>query len=159
EAGYAVETASSRAQALARCRDRRFDAIILDLLLPDASGLSVLDAIRSDSRNADVPVLVVSVVADRTVAAGFAVHDALPKPLDAARLLTSLRSARVPPDRDGYILVVDDDPGSLGVMQTTLAQLGYRTTCVADGEAGLAAAAHQQPLAVVLDLMMPGMNG
>jgi DNA-binding response OmpR family regulator len=159
QAGYAVETAATRAQALARCRERRFDAIMLDLLLPDASGLKVLEAIRAETHNRDVPVLVASVVADRALVAGFAVHDALSKPLDSGRLLASLRRAGVAPDRDGYILVVDDDPGSLGVMQSTLAQLGYRTSCVTEGEAGLSAAEAAEPLAVILDLMMPGMNG
>jgi CheY-like chemotaxis protein len=70
-----------------------------------------------------------------------------------------LKRASAPPDHDGYVLVVDDDPGSLGVTQTTLAQLGYRTMGASDGESGLRAATEEQPLAVILDLAMPGMNG
>jgi DNA-binding response OmpR family regulator len=92
-AGYAVETASTHEQALARCRERSFAAVTLDLLLPDANGLRVLEGIRAQERNQGVPVVVVSVVAER--AAGFAVHEALPKPIDPQRLLASLRRAGV----------------------------------------------------------------
>jgi CheY-like chemotaxis protein len=104
-------------------------------------------------------VIVVSVVADEKLAAAFAVHDALSKPLHRERLLRSLQRAGVTPDRDGRILVVDDDPGSLQLMETTLRELGYRTTCVHEGQRGLEEARASRPLAVVLDLMMPEMNG
>src|SRR5262249_46488189 len=93
--GFAVDTAATSAQALARCSARTYDAITLDILLPDGNGLKVLEAIRAGSRNADVPVIVVSVAAES--AAGFAVQDALSKPLDAVRLLASLSRADVRP--------------------------------------------------------------
>jgi CheY-like chemotaxis protein len=106
-----------------------------------------------------VPVIIVSVVAEAATVAGFPVHDALPKPLDAERLRASLRRAGVLPEREGRILVVDDDAGARNLMSATLAQLGYRTVAVADGETALAEAAAACPLAVVLDLIMPHMDG
>jgi len=159
QAGYAVDTAATSAQALVVCRERSHDAITLDLLLPGGSGLKVLEAVRTGSRNQDVPVVIVSIVAEGAAVTGLAVHDALSKPLDPKRLLASLERAGVPPSRDGWILVVDDDAGARGLMETSLAQLGYRATGVEDGARGLEAANAWRPLAVVLDLLMPGMDG
>jgi CheY-like chemotaxis protein len=158
-AGYSVEVAATGSQAVARCRERRFEAITLDLLLPDMSGLEVMQQIRSDTGNRDVPIIVITVVAERGSVAGFAVSDVLPKPLDAGSLLGALSRAGVTPTRSGAVLVVDDDPGSLKLMSTTLAQLGYQTCCASDGESALRSAEGTPPSAVVLDLMMPGMNG
>ena len=158
-AGYAVEVAGTGAQAVMRCRERRFDAITLDLLLPDMSGLEVLQQVRETGPNHDVPVIVITVVAERGALAGFAVHDILPKPLESGDLLSSLRRAAVSPQRDGPVLVVDDDPGSLRLMAATLERLGYQTRCEQDGAAALAAARDEAPSAVVLDLCMPHMDG
>ncbi len=157
--GYAVETAATCAQALARCRERRYAAITVDLLLPDGCGLKVLEAIRSGSPNQDAPVLVASVVAERAAVAGFEIHDALSRPCDPPRLLASLARAGVPPQRPGRVLVVDGDAGSRHLLEATLRGLGYRTTCVPDGERGLHEAAAERPVAVVLDLVMPEMDG
>jgi two-component system OmpR family response regulator len=65
----------------------------------------------------------------------------------------------VRPDRAGGVLVVDDDPGALRLMDATLSQLGYESITRSTGSSGLEAAALLSPSAVVLDLMMPGMDG
>jgi PAS domain S-box-containing protein len=158
-AGYAVDEARTGAQALAKCKERAFDAITLDLLLPDASGLDVLSSIRASNRNSDVPVIVVTVVTERGAIGGFAVHDLLPKPLDRAALLESLERARISPRRSGEILVVDDDRASLRLMAAALQQLGYRARCVSNGDDGIRIAETIAPTALVLDLMMPVMDG
>jgi PAS domain S-box-containing protein len=158
-AGYAVDVATTGAQALAKCRERVFDAITLDLLLPDTSGLEVLRSIRSSTPNHEVPVIIVTVVTERGAIAGFAVHDILPKPLDRSALLDTLERARISPERAGDVLVVDDDSSSLRLMAAALQQLGYRARCVSNGDDGLRVAQAAPPLAVVLDLMMPVMDG
>jgi PAS domain S-box-containing protein len=158
-AGYAVDEARTGAQALAKCKERAFDAITLDLLLPDTSGLDVLSSIRASNRNSDVPVIVVTVVTERGAIGGFAVHDLLPKPLDRAALLDSLERARISPRRSGEILLVDDDAASLRLMAAALQQLGYRARCVSNGDDGIRVAAAAAPIALVLDLMMPVMDG
>ena len=158
-AGYAVEIATSGAHAIARCSERRFDAITLDLLLPDTSGLEVLQQIRASQLNADVPVVVITVVAERGAVAGFAVSDVLQKPVEPEAVVAALTRAGVPPHRPGTILVVDDDPNALRLMSTTLTQLGYTTRCEHDGASALGAARSAPPSAIVLDLIMPGMSG
>ncbi len=158
EFGYTVETAATGAQALARCQERAFDAITLDLLLPDKSGLEVLRSLRGSDKNRDVPVIVITVVTEGA-AAGFAVHDVLPKPIDGAALLESLTRAGVRREPPDAVLVVDDDASSLKLMAANLGQLGYRALCVTSGAEGLRAAGETPPAAVVLDLLMPEMNG
>jgi len=158
-AGYGVMTASSGAQALALSREHAYDAITLDLLMPDMTGIDVLERIRADGHNRDVPVIVVTVVAERGVLAGFAVHDLLPKPLEGAALLKSLERSGIHPARSGSVLVVDDDMGSLRLMSASLDRLGYSSVCVQHGEDGLRSARVSPPSAVVLDLLMPEMNG
>jgi signal transduction histidine kinase len=95
EAGYAVELASTGAEAIARWRARDYDAATIDLRLPDMSGLELLAALSSEATNHATPIIVVSVVPDARVVAGFTVHEILHKPLDREILLASLARAGV----------------------------------------------------------------
>ena len=159
KAGYEVEAATSGAEAIERSRSERFDAITLDLLLPDMHGWEVLRSIRSEALNTDVPIIVVTVLADKTAAAGFAIHDFLPKPVKSEDLLAALQRAGVAAESSRPVLVVDDDPIALKLMETTLAQLGFASRCLVDPEQGLRAATETHPAAIVLDLLMPGIDG
>jgi PAS domain S-box-containing protein len=158
-AGYGVEAVATGRQAIVSCRERTFDAITLDLLLPDMTGLDVLHRIRLEGKNQQTPVVVVSVVAERGMMAGFRVQDYLNKPVNGRDLLKAFEQAGVPPRKDGKILIVDDDPAARRLMSATLQDLGYEIHSSAGGEDALAFAATEQPLAVVLDLVMPGVDG
>ena len=158
-AGYSVESATTGAQAIARCRERVFDAITLDLLLPDMSGLEALRDIRASTANHDVPVIVVTVVTERGAIAGYTVHDLLAKPLDRHALVESLERANIAARSAGKVLVVDDDAASLRLMSAALAQLGYSAQCASNGDEAIRIAQATPPIAVVLDLIMPAMTG
>lgn len=157
--GYAVEAVSNGTEALSRCAERVYAAIILDLLLPDLSGLDVLREIRTGVPNRDTPVILATVVAERGAITAFPIHDHLVKPLRPESLLDSLKRAGVPPHGREKVLVVDDDEASLKLMATTLTQVGYQPVCSSGGAEGLAAAEKHLPAAIVLDLMMPDMDG
>jgi PAS domain S-box-containing protein len=159
DAGFGVEIATTGAEALELCAEREFDAITLDMLLPDMTGLELLSQLRTEARTRAVPVVVVTVVPDAKVVAGFMVADVLHKPLESAELLRALERAGVRPDRAGGVLVVDDDPAALRLMDATLAKLGLAAITRSTGASGLEAAARLAPSAVVLDLMMPEMDG
>ncbi len=159
DAGFNVETANSRAQAITKLSAHTFDAITLDLILPDANGADLLRDIRAGERNRDVPVVVITIVAESGAVSGFAVHDILSKPVDGATVIASLRRAGVAAGGAGTVLVVDDDAGSLRLMAASLQQLGFRSTCVARAIEGLRISEREAPLAVVLDLQMPEMDG
>jgi len=95
--GYGFEIARTGADALARCQERFFDAVTLDLLLPDMSGLDVLDTLRVGGWLRDTPVIVVTIVPD--VKTAITVSDILQKPLDKDALLSALERAGVRPGR------------------------------------------------------------
>lgn len=94
-AGYGVEVATTGAEALARWRSRAYDAVTLDLVLPDMNGLDLLTAFHREAGNQRTPIIVVTVMPDAKVVAGFAVHEVLHKPLDRNSLLASLMRAGV----------------------------------------------------------------
>ncbi len=103
-AGYAVETASTGQEALELWRTRKFDAATIDLLLPDMSGVELLQALGREGGTGGAPVIIVTVIPDARVVAGYAVHDVLSKPFDDKRLIASLVRAGVsgtPGARDG----------------------------------------------------------
>jgi signal transduction histidine kinase len=93
--GYAVDLASTGADAIERWRARSYDAATIDLLLPDMSGIELLAALNGAATNDGTPIIVITVVPDARVVAGFSVHDVLPKPLDRDTLLASLARAGV----------------------------------------------------------------
>jgi PAS domain S-box-containing protein len=157
-AGYAVDTAATGAQALRAASERTYDAITLDLLLPDANGLQILGALRELPGSRELPVIVISVVSEQ-VTGGFVVHEVLQKPLQSENLLSSLSRARVVPPGIGPVLVVEDDESSAKLMITSLEQLGFRAVVARDGEQALDRARAERPAAVVLDLMMPNLDG
>jgi protein-histidine pros-kinase len=158
-AGYAVEMVATAADAIARSRERRYDAITLDVLLPDADGRTVLAALRERGPNVDTPVIVMTVVAEDGVLAGFHVQQILTKPVTREQLLASMGGAGIAPDTSRPILVVDDDPNALKLAEVTLAAAGYGTVCCPDGAAALRVVGSASLAAVVLDLDMPGMDG
>lgn len=158
-AGYGVELASTGAEAVASCADHTFSAITLDLLLPDMTGLDVLHRVRTEGKNTDTPVIVVTVVADKGIVGGFSVYDFLNKPVNGTELVSSLKRAGILAEKGRSILVVDDDPSARKLMETKLVHLGYRVDCCSDGRQGLALVAAQRPSAVVLDLLMPDIDG
>lgn len=158
EAGYRTQTAGTGGLAIAACETQAFDAITLDLLLPDMTGLQVLQRIRQIERSRETPVLIVSVVAEQGVVRGFPVHDYLTKPIDSHALVRSLRLATSRVDK-GVILVIDDDAAARRLMDAALTSLGYPVVCVEDGQAGLEFITHTRPVGIILDLMMPRMDG
>jgi signal transduction histidine kinase/DNA-binding response OmpR family regulator len=159
QTGYRVETAATGAEALSKCRNKSFDAITLELILPDMGGWELLHAIRNDHQNHDTPVIVLSVVTEKEAALAFPIWDYLVKPVRPEDLLASLQRAGIQSEKDKRILVVDDDPKSLKLAAVALEQLDFEPLCVADAASGLKAAAHEQFAAVVLDLLMPDTDG
>ncbi len=158
-AGYAVETVATGAEALVRCREQKFDAITLDIMLPDMSGRAVLEKIRERGLNGQTPVTVVTLLAHKGVLAGFQVNDILAKPVSQQEIVRALERCRVTPGSPQPILVVDDDQSALKLADETLRRCGYRTVCRQNATSALRAATKERPAAVVLDLVMPAMDG
>ncbi|HZA54734.1 MAG TPA: PAS domain S-box protein [Candidatus Udaeobacter sp.] len=158
-AGYGVQTVATGAEAVVRCRERRFDAITLDMMLPDMSGRAVLGKIRERGLNIETPVVIVTVLANKGIGIGYEVKEILAKPVSSGEVLKALKRCGVAPSSHQPILVVDDDASALKLAEKTLGELGYRALCMQDVPSALRAAAQERPAAVVLDLVIPEING
>ncbi|OFX19355.1 MAG: hypothetical protein A2V77_19170 [Anaeromyxobacter sp. RBG_16_69_14] len=158
-AGYEVEAAATGADAIARAQRRAFDAVTLDLLLPDMNGAEALKAIRATELNRTIPIVVLTVIADRGAVAGFSIADFLVKPVHGSEIIGSLERTGVAPNESAVVLVVDDDPGASKLVEPPLRELGYLPMVAADGELGLRMALEGRPRVVVLDLVMPKLDG
>jgi protein-histidine pros-kinase len=156
-ARYAVETAATGAEALARCRERTFDAITLDLLLPDTNGFSLLRSIHAEGLNRGVPVIVVTLVTEKLMPE-WTMHDVFSKPVEAAQLLASLKRAGALSEPLQPLLVVDDDPTTREQTRHNLEQAGYRVVCAEDAAAAFRIVDDDPPSIVVLDALLPDID-
>jgi signal transduction histidine kinase/CheY-like chemotaxis protein len=151
-----IEVADSTA-ALSLAREHRPDLITLDILMPRVDGWALLAAFKSDPELCDIPVIIVTVLAERGIALSLGAAGFLTKPVDRARLAALLRQNLAV---EGTILIVDDERESRGLMRGHLDRLGYAVAEAPDGAAALAWLGHNPPPAMILlDLMMPGMDG
>jgi PAS domain S-box-containing protein len=157
EADYDVQAVATGAAAISLCQQRAFSAITLDLLLPDVNGLEILRRIRATRLNRMVPVVAVTVSPEGRPSATFVIHDFMTNPADEV-VLASLSRAAVAAG-DGPILIVDDDPQSLAMKESTLTRLGYRPMCRSKRADALAAVEQTPPAAVILNLLTPAMRG
>lgn len=103
DAGYHVETAATSAEAVRKCRERRFDAITLDLVLPDGSGDRTLAEIRSIKDHQKTPVIVVSVLEEKDAPISRDVQGFLTKPVDEKELIAALEGSGMALTQDGLI--------------------------------------------------------
>ncbi len=157
EAGFSVEEAGSGADGLALARKRRPDAIVLDIIMPWQDGWSVLRELKADAALSDVPVILATVVADREMGLAFGAVDHLIKPVEAKQLTATLNAVIGSGGRDA--LVVDDDPATRDLFRRILQREGWRIREAADGARGLEALEAERPGLMLLDLMMPNMDG
>jgi PAS domain S-box-containing protein len=158
-AGFAVDAVATGAEALVRCREQKYAAITLDIMLPDMSGRAVIEKLRERGLNQQTPVTVITLLADRGILAGFHVHDILSKPVSPEEIVKALERCGIVPSTAKPILIVDDDRSARKLADETLRRLGYRTVCRPNGASALRAASKEPPAAVVLDLVMPTMTG
>jgi CheY-like chemotaxis protein len=156
--GFAVVTAANGVDGLRRARDVRPAAITLDVLMPDLDGWTVLAALKGDPELADIPVIFVTILDEKTKGYSLGATDYLVKPVDRERLAQVL--ARICADRPArHILLVEDDETTRTATQRALERDGWSVTQAENGRVALARVAEQRPDAILLDLMMPEMDG
>ena len=157
---YRTAVAESGAETVRRAQQLQPDAITLDVLMPGGSGLETLAALRKNPETANIPIIVVSIVDQKQVGFALGAADYLIKPIRKSVLLETIRK-HVPYqyDDDTAILLVDDDPKTLELLEETLRSAGYETQSVQSGKRALEVLSSKLVGAVLLDLLMPGMDG
>jgi GAF domain-containing protein/DNA-binding response OmpR family regulator len=153
--GFRVVTAAGGEEGLRRARELSPDAITLDVMMPGMDGWAVLSALKADADVADIPVVMLTIVDDKNLGYALGAADYLTKPIDRERLVTVLKQHR----RDRPILVVDDDAGLRQLLRRMLEPEGYAVVEAENGRVALERLREAPPSVILLDLMMPEMDG
>ena len=148
-------------EGLALAQAQAFSLIALDILLPGMDGWEFLARAREFPQTAHVPVVIVSVVADRNRGVSLGASAILQKPVTQQMLHDALAGLglRRTTDEKLSVLVVDDDPRSVQIISGFLTKIDCVPLCAYGGREGVASAARDRPDLIVLDLMMPDMSG
>jgi CheY-like chemotaxis protein len=158
--GYRVEVATTPAEALKKAKQLQPNAITLDILMPNASGFEVLLSLKKETETADIPIIVVSIVDQQKVGFALGAADYLVKPVSKQAVLNAICKYTKPQSAgDTSILIVDDDCLTLHLLDTMLRSAGYKVHAAGSGKAALAFLSSNQVDAILLDLLMPEMDG
>ena len=158
--GYRVEVAAAGDEGLAMAKVLKPDVITLDVMMPGIDGWAVLAALKADSELAAIPVVMMSMLDNRDLALSLGAADSLGKPVQRStldHLLGTIESVERP--HPARLLVVEDEPANAELLKRVLERQGWCVEQASNGEDALAAVARQRPDLIVLDLMMPGMDG
>ena len=155
--GYRVLAAAGGVEGLRLAREVRPDAITLDIIMPDLDGWTVLRTLKGDPELRDIPVILLTILRDADLGYALGAADFLTKPIETETLVRLLR--RYCKVDQAQVLVVDDDAGTREVLRRTLAKANWSVAEAASGAECLDSLERLRPGVVLLDLMMPGMDG
>ncbi|MEG5139729.1 MULTISPECIES: response regulator [unclassified Microcoleus] len=163
--GLHIEVTGSGEEALMLAKQLRPDAITLDVIMPGMDGWAVLSALKADPDLAEIPVILLSFVGNKSLGFALGASDYLTKPVDGKRLVALLNKYRR--DQDGVvahslscqILVVEDDDATRKILRRILEKQGWAVAEADCGRTALEQLAVARPHLILLDLMLPEMDG
>ncbi len=157
DGAFEVYSATDGVEGLIAAKEKRPSVILLDLHLPKLDGWGVLARLKGDPVTANIPVIILSVEEQRARGFSFGACDYLVKPVEPDMLISVVKKSIRP--EAGDVLVVDDDPATRELVSRSLRRVGFTTVEAANGEEALLRARVVSPAMVVLDLLMPGIDG
>jgi len=156
--GLEVVTAKDGVEGLAIARELKPALITLDVLMPSLDGWSVLKALKADPELADIPVVMLTILDEKNKGYALGAADYVTKPIDRERFQAVLARYRGP-EPSKRVLIVEDDPDTRSWLSRTLQDNGWVVMEAGNGRAALEQLAEAAPDLVLLDLMMPEMDG
>ncbi len=159
EAGARVVSARDGEEGLDTVRRLSPAGVVLDILLPGIDGWEVLAQLKADPATAAIPVVVVSMLDERGHGFALGAAEYLVKPVGEDQLLAALYRVAAIPERPHTVVAIDDDPLAIELVRASLEPEGWTVLGAVTGQEGLALIRERQPSAVLLDLLMPGMDG
>jgi CheY-like chemotaxis protein len=156
--GYGVALASGGEEGLRLARAQPPPAAItLDVIMPGMDGCVVLTALRADPATADIPVIVLTMLDNTSLGFTLGAAGFMTKPMDRDRLVALLR------EHTGIsaapVLVVDDDPAARETARRQLQGAGWKVEEAENGRVALEKIAQRRPALILLDLVMPVLDG
>jgi signal transduction histidine kinase/CheY-like chemotaxis protein len=156
--GYRVLHAMGGRDGLRVAKANRPDLITLDIIMPDLDGWSVLKALKDDAELRPIPVVLVTIMADRDMGFALGAADFVTKPFDRDLLIQAINRHRRG-DGPAQVLVVDDDAKTREMLRRMLRKEGWTVAEAANGREALRQLERSRPALVLLDLMLPEMDG
>jgi PAS domain S-box-containing protein len=156
EAGLTSIEAASGAEGLAAAQSHRPAAIILDIIMPHQDGWSVLRTLKSDPELCTIPVILATILADRELGLSLGAVEYLTKPIDTDKLIRTIEACGGS-NRD--VLVIDDDRASRAYLRRILVKRNWTVHEASGGVRGLELMKRLRPRLILLDLLMPEMDG
>ncbi len=155
--GFATIRASKGGEGIVLAQQQQPAAITLDVMMPGMDGWAVLSVLKSDPLTARIPVIMVTMLQDRQLGYSLGAADFLTKPVDADKLRSVLTTHAL--HHSAHVLVVEDDPASREMLSRVLTREGYEVAEAENGSVALERIAERRPELILLDLMMPVMDG
>jgi PAS domain S-box-containing protein len=157
---FEIRGARNGLAGLRMALETRPDAILLDILMPGADGWQVLHDLKKNPATANIPVILHTIVDNKALGFQLGAAAYLIKPLDPEAVREALERVIAPGGQyPRRVLVVDDDPNVADMLRQFLPETEFRLEAEPDGEAGLRAIVAQRPDILLLDLMMPRLDG
>lgn len=156
--GFRVESATNGEAGLKLARELHPSAITLDVMMPTMDGWATLSALKADPELAEIPVVMVTMLDDKNLGYALGASDYLTKPIDRSQLSAVLQKYRC--NRQSCtILLVEDDLTTRQMMVQMLSKQGWNVIEAENGRIALECLSQYQPDLILLDLMMPEMDG
>lgn len=160
--GYEIAIANSGMDAIKKAIDLQPELILLDLLMPQVDGYFVAKLLKQNPRTKDIPIVIISAVFDQEQCFRIGIADYITKPFDSKALYEII--GRIEKQVKGEhlrkkVLVVDDDPDIIAVLTLSLTERNYSVLNAYDGIQAIALAKKEKPDLIILDLMIPSVDG
>ncbi|HEX9370651.1 MAG TPA: response regulator, partial [Roseiflexaceae bacterium] len=171
ELGVVTTTRTSGGEGIAQALEAQPDLIISDIMLPDISGWDVLTRLKAEPRTQSIPVVLASVMDDRSQSLALGAAEHLVKPFtrqDIQRLLRRLRPGGASDERAminpgdanaPVILLVEDNEANIANVTDYLSARGYQVVASRNGVEAIGRAREVRPAVILMDIQMPGMDG
>ena len=156
--GFDVSLASGGEEGVKLAREVQPAVITLDVMMPDMDGWSVLRQLKADRETREIPVVMLTIVDDKSRGYSLGATDYLSKPIDRDQLKATL-ARYCTPDKSTRVLLVEDDEAARETIAKSVQDIGWTVTEAANGREALDRLSQEKPGLILLDLMMPVMDG
>lgn len=158
KAGFTVLHAYNGESGLQIARLKMPQVIILDILMPGTDGWTILSFLKSDELVSHIPVIILTIVSEADLGYALGAVDFIRKPLEPKLLVEKINQLN-PDHKAGKVLVVDDDSDARWLMSRAVLKAGFDVLSASNGKEAIDCLSHDKVSVILLDLMMPGMDG